>query len=332
MQTGLTERAVVLLNLGGPPTLGDIREFLFDLFMDREIIPIPIEGVVRRPLAGLLARLRARRVVARYGAIGGGSPLVKITARQAQALQETLSRDSGVTPVFSVMRYGHPSAAEVLGTLPSRPRRFIGLPLFPQYCRATTATAVKEFTRHLAVIHPQASFTSIDHFWDHPGFVGVMSRRIGAAIDKAAAASGVNPFVLFSAHGVPRRFVRDGDPYVEQIERHCDLLAARCKLQPGQWSLAYQSKIGPVEWVGPSSVDVVRDVARRGSQALVVVPVSFVSDHLETLHDLDIELKGTAKEAGIAVFERVACPNDDPDFIAVLAELVAANDPGFPPA
>ncbi|MFC1849572.1 ferrochelatase [candidate division CSSED10-310 bacterium] len=314
--------AVLLTNLGGPENLEAVESFLFDLFMDRDIIPIPLEGRLREPLARFLARRRYQKVRQRYQVIGQGSPLVKITNEQARALGESLRKSDLPVPVFSAMRYGHPQISKIIKRLPETLQDLIVIPLFPHYCKATTGTTIKCLQQ--AVQRHSRTFRTrvIEHFHEHPLFLEAMLETMRLGIQFLQDKIDELPFIVFCAHSVPLRFVKQGDPYIDHIEQNARRLASLLNLPEGQWQVAYQSQIGPIKWVGPRAEDVLERLGRDEQNGVLLVPISFVSDHLETLYDMDIVLREVAKKAGIRWFHRVECFNTRPVFITFLNHLV----------
>lgn len=307
--------AVVLFNLGGPDSQADVRPFLENLFSDPAIIGLP--GFLRRPLARLIARRRETSAQANYALMGGGSPLLGETWKQAGALQAALDSGPDETRVFVAMRYWRPlidqTAAEVAAWLPDR---IVLLPLYPQFSTTTTGSSLEAWTRsydgpgeiHAVCCYPQ------DEAW-----VEAQARLITAALTRA---EGVPIRVLFSAHGVPERVIRRrGDPYQAQIEAGCAAVAERAGLS--DWTICYQSRVGPMKWLGPSTPAALEKAARDGVGA-VVVPIAFVSEHIETLVELDIEYAELAHRLGVSPYLRVPALGTTPGFIGGLASAARA--------
>ncbi len=315
--------AVILFNLGGPDGPADVRPFLRNLFSDPAIIRLP--GLVRLPLAALIAWLRAGSSRRNYALMeGGGSPLLANTRAQAEAVTHCLADDrSHDFRAFVAMRYWPPRALEAArAAVQWGAEELVLLPLYPHYSTTTTQSSFDDWRQaqkragaalrvHAVCCYPQAA-----------GLVAAQARRLQEALTRARRKT-AQLHVLFSAHGLPRRVVEDGDPYPEQIGQNAAALAQACGLARNAWTLCYQSRVGPVEWIGPATPDEIRRAGARKT-GLVVCPISFVSEHIETLVELDIEYRALAEEAGVPVYERVPTPGCDPAFIGALAEQVRA--------
>ncbi|MEW6719860.1 MAG: ferrochelatase [Thermodesulfobacteriota bacterium] len=320
---GMTVRSVpltgvVLLNMGGPDALNAVRPFLFRLFSDRELIPLPAGAVTQPVFAYLVAALRARKVREYYREIGGGSPIGTLTENQRAALEKALRATGGNFRVYVGMRYWHPlSKHAALEMKDDGVTHAIALPLYPQYCRATTGSSLKDLRRWLHWAGCSFPVTEVRSYPEHPKYVAALaetvSRTIGG-IDREGM------FLLFSAHGVPQALIDGGDPYRAETEA---TVAAVMKSFPGiPHALSWQSRAGRAVWLSPDTVDEVTRLARERVRTLVVVPVSFVSDHIETLHELDIRLAAHAREMGIKSFLRAPALNDSPAFIDALKDIV----------
>jgi len=310
---------VVLLNMGGPWTLDHVKPFLRAVLGDRQVIRFP-GGALLHPLwARMITGLRAKRVRARYAEIGGGSPLLEHTRKQATALAARLD---GMR-VEVAMRYSEPSARTALELLAAAGcSEVIALSLYPQECAATTGSSLADLERALAGQAGASSLVVIRSFHDHPAYLRALAETVRdglAQLDEAARARAV---VLFSAHGVPEKLAAGGDPYVGQVRETVAGVVAELGDEIGEHRLAFQSRVGPVRWVGPHTDAVVEQLGQEGVEALLVVPISFVSDHIETLHELDIELAALAARAGIGQFARAPALNDRAGFIDALGSLV----------
>ncbi len=312
--------AVLLLNMGGPETAAGIRPFLFRLFSDPAIIGAP--APVRIPLAALLSTLRASRVRPRYAAIGGGSPIRHLTAEQGGALAARLGERGLNAACFTAFRYSPPFTAEAVeAALSWGAERMVALSLYPQYCSATTGTSLAQLERVLARRRfPRERLTLIRSFPDHPGYLAALAETVEERLLSLPAGERSRAVVLFSAHGVPQALVDGGDPYRDELERTVRGVMARLGGQPHR--LAFQSKLGPVKWLSPSLGESLRELAGQGAPPVVVVPVSFVSDHIETLHELDIEYAELARGLGFSRYLRAPALNARPAFISALADLV----------
>ncbi len=309
---------VVLFQLGGPDTLEAIEPFLFNLFSDPDIIDFPFARLGRKPLAKLISTARARKVQHHYAVIGGGSPIRRFTEQQARALEVTL-RDSGLDAhCFVAMRYWHPFTAEAVAQLrAAHCDEVVLLPLYPQYSSTTTGSSLNEWRRHF---DDDLRLCCVENFYRHDLYLAALVEKIEEALTRFPNPE--QPEIVFSAHSVPQSIIDKGDPYREQIEETVELL-----MQRGGWRnphrLCYQSKVGASKWLQPSLHTTLREVAQSGGREVCIVPVSFVSDHVETLGEIDHEARKEAAELGIERFEMTAGLNASPAFIAALADLVA---------
>jgi ferrochelatase len=316
---------VLLLNLGGPEKLEDVRPFLFNLFADPEIIRLP-SPLLQKPLAWLIATLRSKKSQANYKQIGGGSPLLKITEAQGAALQERLTAQGEAAQIYVGMRYWHPFTEEALEQIKGdRLQRLVILPLYPHFSISTSGSSfrvLEEIWKKDTSLR-QMEYTLIPSWYDHPGYVQAMADLILTELAKFANPDEVH--IFFSAHGVPQSYVDEaGDPYQSEIET-CTRLIMAALNRPNAHTLAYQSRVGPVEWLKPYTEDALMELGRQGVADLLVVPISFVSEHIETLQEIDIEYREIAEEAGIHNFQRVPALNTYPGFINALADLVVTS-------
>jgi ferrochelatase len=327
-----TERiAVVLFNLGGPDDLQAVEPFLVNLFSDREIIELPLGAALQPYMARLIAKMRGPSVRRNYERIGGGSPQLRITQAQAAALEERLNADVHGEPLYRVfisMRYSQPSAADALTRIAAAGiRRIVTLTLFPHYSKATTGSSRQEFDRTLAR-QPwrNAGFevTHIDAYPDDPTYIAAMAHAVERAFEQIPQERRNGTVVLFSAHGLPQKFIDQGDPYVEHIQATRYGILERLRLSNRE-VLAYQSRTGPVKWLGPGTEEVIEELGRDGVKDLLIVPLSFVSDHIETLYEVDLLFAETAKQAGITGYYRPEALNTHPLFIEALAGLVSRH-------
>ena len=323
----MTDRvAVVLFNLGGPDSPGSIRPFLFNLFND------PVIVRQRQPLRWVLARTisRRREPEARriYQRLGGRSPLLEQTRAQARALERALAEPA--FKVFVSMRYWHPMADETVAEVGRfAPSRIVLLPLYPQFSSSTTASSFRDWER-AAGGKTRAVTTRICCYPEEPGFVAAAA---GGIADILGAWDGAEPRILYSAHGVPKAFVEAGDPYQAQVERSVAAIRRALGRDDLEHVVCYQSRVGPLEWIGPYTD---REIERAGKERkpVVVAPVAFVSEHTETLVELDEEYRNLATESGVPVYRRAPTVGTHPAFIEGLATLVrraAASPQGVLP-
>jgi ferrochelatase len=297
------------MNMGGPDSEAAVAPFLTNLFLDPEILPLPLPGLLRGIVARKIAARRAPKVIPRYRMLGGKSPQLELTQRQA-----------GRWRVLVAMRYWHPFTAEALEEAAAlSPARLIALSLYPHYSRAVGGSSIGELNRLLRQ-RPLACPTQyVDHFFRHPLFLRAHADRIAAALGQFAG-GGRDAFVLFSAHNLPEKLIRRGDPYLEQVNATVDGLLPAIGGRP--WRLAFQSRSGPVKWLAPEVAETLRSLAAEGRRQILMVPLSFVSDQIETLHEIDIVYTAEARAAGVE-FRRTPAFNDAPDFIALLAALAS---------
>lgn len=309
--------AVVLFNLGGPDGPEAVRPFLFNLFNDPAIIGLP--SPLRWLVAGLISRRRAPVARAIYDRIGGRSPLLELTHQQADALK---SQVGGAVEAFIAMRYWHPMTAEAVAAVKRwGPDRIVLLPLYPQFSTTTTGSSLAAWNKAARNAGLDVPTTTVCCYPTQPGLIAAQARLIAAALPEAAAKG--RPRVLFSAHGLPKKVIAAGDPYQWQVERSAAAVVAALGNKDLDWAICYQSRVGPLEWIGPSTEQEIRRAGGDGVP-VIVVPIAFVSEHSETLVELDMEYRELAHAAGVPAFIRVAAVGTAPEFIAGLAGLVRA--------
>lgn len=313
--------AIVLMNLGGPSTLDDVRPFLRNLFSDPMIIELP-GGRLTQPLfARLISTLRAPKVRRYYEQIGGGSPLLRLTRAQAVGLARELEgRGIGHPRIVIAMRYTAPdSDAAIRALAEAGERRLIALPLYPHECVATTGSSLAALEAARDRLAPGMEIVPVRGYHLDEGYVEAVVERIRETFASLEERERGEALILFSAHGVPESLPRRGDPYVAQIRETVAEVVHRLAL-PNEHRLAFQSRTGPVRWVGPGTEETIEELA--GHPCVVVVPIAFVSDHIETLYEIDILFRGTAERAGIGKFVRVGSLNDSARFARALADIV----------
>nr|WP_298690690.1 ferrochelatase [uncultured Dongia sp.] len=321
--------AIVLFNLGGPDRPAAVKPFLFNLFNDRNIIDLP--NPFRWALAKLIAHRRGPVATHVYDQIGGGSPILPNTQAQATALEAALP-DIGEVKTFIAMRYWHPFTEDTVRAVKDwAPDEIVLLPLYPQFSTTTTASSLRVWETTARKIGLKARQHALCCYPDEPGFVTALSEITRQAIGRAEAeVPGKVPAIIFSAHGLPQKIVDKGDPYVAQVETTVGAAVKQLALDPAQWVIAYQSRVGPLKWVGPSTDEMITVYAKEG-RPIVIVPVAFVSEHSETLVELDIEYRHLATSNGAAAFVRAPTVATHPAFIEGLARLsrqaLAQNGP-----
>jgi ferrochelatase len=317
---------VVLFQLGGPDTLAAIEPFLFNLFCDPDIIDFPFARIGRKPLAKLISATRARKVQHHYATIGGGSPIRRFTERQARALETELSNHSLDARCFVAMRYWHPFTHEAIAELEAAQcDEVVLLPLYPQYSSTTTGSSLNEWQR---LFGKDVPVHNVGAFYRHPIYLDAVVEKVDEALSRFPRSE--RPEIVFSAHSVPVSVIAKGDPYQRQIEETVQLLMQR-GAWPNRHRLCYQSKVGASKWLQPSLHRTLHDLAKEKVQEVCIVPVAFVSDHVETLGEIDHEAREEARRLGITRFEMSAGLNDSPKFISALGQLVleAMGDPAY---
>lgn len=313
----MSRTAVVIFNLGGPDGPDAVRPFLFNLFNDPAILRMP--GPFRWLLAKLISTRRAPVAREIYGKIGGRSPILEQTEAQRDALQAALDT-GGDSRVFIAMRYWHPFADECAAEVAAyRPDRIVLLPLYPQFSTTTTGSFQRVWRAAARKAGLNARTTEICCYPTEPGFIASMAEATAQAIERASGFG--TPRVLFSAHGLPKKIVAAGDPYQAQVEATVAAIRARLTGRNFESTVCYQSRVGPVEWLKPYTDAEIREAAKAG-KPIVVVPVAFVSEHSETLVELDIEYREMALAAGTPCYERVATVGAATGYIDGLARLV----------
>jgi ferrochelatase len=308
--------AVVLFNLGGPDGPKAVRPFLKNLFSDPAIIPAP--GLLRLGLAELISRVREKSAIANYAVMGGGSPLNAETRAQADALQAKLRKlkPSDEVRVFAAMRYWNPLTEAAAGQVAQyRPDEVVLLPLYPQFSTTTTASSLAAW--HGCYAGPGRSHT-VCCYPDQDAIAEAHAALIQHAWEAAGSPSKVR--LLFSAHGIPQRTSDAGDPYRWQVERTCAAVAARLP-RPWDWRICYQSRVGPMKWIGPSTIEEIQRAAADGV-GVIIDPIAFVSEHVETLVELDRDYAELARKIGVSPYIRVPALGVQPRFIEGLAALV----------
>ena len=319
------KRAVVLFNLGGPDRPEAVKPFLFNLFRDPAIIQLP--AIARYPLATLISVTREKLARANYAIMGGGSPLLPETVAQAEALEAELSRRTpGVeTRVFISMRYWNPRADETARQVAAfGPDEVVLLPLYPQFSTTTTGSSVKDW---LGAYKGPGRTRLVCCYPDAEGLVAAYANGIRQTWESAGRPANVR--LLFSAHGLPQKVIDGGDPYEAQVRATAEAVAARLP-EFADWRVSFQSRVGRLKWLEPSTEDEVRTAAADGT-GLLICPIAFVSEHVETLVELDHEYAELARELGIATYLRSPTPRTDEHFIAALAEAVEAGGSGVRP-
>ncbi|PLX96151.1 MAG: ferrochelatase [Desulfuromonas sp.] len=307
--------ALILLNMGGPDSLEAVEPFLYNLFSDRELIQLPAGALLQKPFAKLISHFRAKRVVENYRTIGGKSPLLEWTQKQAAGIAGRLEH----AQPYVIMRYWHPFAETVLQEIKQAGiERAVVLSMYPHYTGATTGSSVNDFKRAAAKIHPGLDYQIIEEWYDWPAYLDALATRIREGLAEGAEDQTLR--ILFSAHALPQKFIDRGDPYRKHVMATVEGVMKRVGDYP--WEVAFQSRSGPVKWMEPGTEEMIGKLAKEGCKSLLIVPISFVSDHIETLEEIDVEYRDLALEHGISNFRRAPSLNDHGDFLQALADLV----------
>ncbi|HEX4075819.1 MAG TPA: ferrochelatase [Candidatus Acidoferrales bacterium] len=307
--------AVVLFQLGGPDSQEAVEPFLFNLFSDPDIINFPGSFLARKPLAKLISSTRSKSVRVKYAEIGGASPIRRLTEQQGRALEAAL-RTVIPARVIVAMRYWHPNTIEAISQLDAGPfDELVLLPLYPHYSFATTGSSLKEWNRYYK---PKVPVHLIDHFFDHPDYLTGVVERTNSVLRQLPRPDDVH--LVFSAHGLPMALVESGDPYPQHIEATVKLV---CELGawPNPHTLCFQSRVGPQKWLQPPLTGTIERLAREGVRRMLVIPISFLTEHIETLHEINIEAREQAESLGIRDFHMMPALNDSPLLIRALADL-----------
>jgi protoporphyrin/coproporphyrin ferrochelatase len=310
---------VVLFQLGGPDSLQAIEPFLYNLFCDPDIIDFPFARIARQPLAKLISTTRAKKVAHHYAEIGGKSPILEFTRRQAVALESALRAEFDARVVIA-MRYWHPLTEAAIAELERfAPEQVVLLPLYPQFSKTTTQSSVNEWNRQFHTNGWRPRVHLVREFYQNTDYIDSVVAAVNACLADYEHTADLD--MVFSAHSVPMSVIQAGDPYQQQIEHTVDLVWKQGNW-PARMHICYQSKVGASKWLQPSMHATVKSLAAAGSKHILVVPISFVSDHVETLHEIDIEHREQARELGIEDYRMMPGLNDNPQFIQALAKLV----------
>ena len=313
----MVKRAVILFNLGGPDKPSSIQPFLFNLFNDAAIINIP--NPFRWLLAKIISKRRAPIAEKIYAEIGGGSPLLELTQKQAMALEIKLNENKKInSKVFIAMRYWHPMVLATATLVKNfDPDEIILLPLYPQFSTTTTGSSFKAWNSVVKKISLDKPTKEICCYPTDKNLVAAQADLL----KKESSKTKQNIRILFSAHGLPKKIIQKGDPYQWQIEQTARAIAVKAGLDEKKWFICYQSRVGPLEWIGPSLDEEIKK-ASEDNVGIIVLPIAFVSEHSETLVELDIEYRNMAKDMGIPYYGRVPAIGIHPDFIVGLEALV----------
>jgi protoporphyrin/coproporphyrin ferrochelatase len=316
---------IVLFQLGGPDSLDTVEPFLRNLFLDPDIIPMGPLGFLRGPLARYIAKKRSVPVRGRYAMIGRRSPIALLTERQRAKLAIALSPH--IDPVVTTaMRYWKPFTADAVAAIKAASPldHLVLLPLYPQYSHATTLSSLKEWNRIYGKPAGAPSELTVESFHDHPLYIRALVEKIGVCLRQFPDSSRIH--LLFSAHGIPLSLVEKGDPYPKHIAETVRLVNEQGSKRYPTWPrteiLCYQSRVGPMKWLQPPFLETMERLGQEGIKEMLVVPISFVTEHIETLHEINIDGRIDAKKFGIERFRMMPAVGDSPTFIAALKDVV----------
>ncbi len=315
---------ILLLNLGGPDSLQAVKPFLYNLFSDPDIIRLPFSKLLQKPLAWIISTARERMACDAYGQMGGRSPILPLTEDQAKALQVQL-KDNGLDyPVYIGMRYWHPFIEEAVDLMiQDGIEDLIILPLFPQYSLTTTGSSMNELERCFQQKNAQIPYKLIESYHNYPDYLAALGATISEAIaENPWGCSTESISIVFSAHSLPKKFAEEtGDVYPQQIQETASLLMA-AHFPNNPWRLCFQSKIGKIPWLQPYTEDMIDTLSEEGVDNILLVPISFVSEHIETLYEIDLLYIPQAKALQMQYVSRSKALNSHPHYIKALTKLV----------
>ena len=326
------KKAIILFNLGGPDKIENVEPFLFNLFNDPAILNLPT--FLRYPLAKLISNRRAPVAKKIYEELGGASPILKLTKEQSDALEKKINQDQKIDEYkcFIVMRCWHPRAEQVIKEVQFfNPEEVILMPLYPQYSAATSGSSIKEWKDVCKKNQYKVKTSTICCYPTDQNFVKAHTKEILKKIKDLK-----NFKLIFSAHGLPEKNIKKGDPYQWQVEQSVKKIVEELNIENLDWILSYQSRVGPLKWIGPSTEDIIIKNSKIGKH-IVLVPIAFVSEHSETLVELDIEYKELADANGCKNYTRVPALGTNEDFIKTMSDLIIKkneyefNDGLYPP-
>lgn len=312
----MPKTAIVLLNLGGPDSLDAVQPFLENLFNDPDIFSLPFQ----RSLAKIISKSRAPKVIEEYKLIGGKSPIGEWTELQRKMLEDKLKKVDSNIDVHIAMRYWHPLTKETATKISENNyQKIILLPLYPHYSISTTGSSFNEWNRVFKKNNEEVIF--VNDYYEHPKYLQSINERIDEAILKFPEEVRKDIQLVFSAHGTPVSYVEKGDPYSEQIKKSVEAIM-KLRNNSNEYHLCFQSKVGPMKWLEPSTANTIKNLASNGKKNLLIIPISFVSDHIETLYELDIQYRKVAEESGIRNYIVMQGLNDSELFIDALFDIV----------
>lgn len=320
MKNGKT--GVILLNMGGPNSKDDVLPYLMNIFRDPGIIDLPLGFLVRPWLSKIIAQKRAPVSIKRYNSIGGKTPLNEITAAQAQLIEKLLEERGVSASVTTGMRYWNPFSEEAIEQLDAEGvEKVVALSMYPQYCKATSHSSLKEVKKLWKRRYSDLDLLEVKSWHDLPEYIEFLSSRIVEAFQQPSQFSSSESAVIFAAHSIPLKLADSGDPYKKMIEETYQMVVSKL---PDHYNchLGWQSAFGPAKWLKPVTDTIVEKLASEGVRRLIVAPLGFAAENIETLWDMDIDLKRISEEAGIVEFKRISCPNVDEGVMSGLTRLI----------
>ncbi len=316
---------IVLLNMGGPRTNADVKAFLKRVFSDSILMRMPFAKILQPIFAALIVNRRAKVTEERYQLIGGGSPLFDSTQKQAESLRKELRRRERSFDVTFSFNYSEPLPADTIKELKEKGKKYLfPLSLYPHYSLATTGSNIFYLKKEAKEKYPELQFLDPPTYYLHPKYIQAFAQRIREAVPTGETLDAY--YLLFSAHGLPLYFLTEGDPYPFQIAQTTAAVLTKLNRQHG-WNLCYQSAVGPLQWLKPSTDDMILTLAKKGIRKLMVVPIAFVTDHIETICEIDIEYRKLAQDLGITDFRMSKALETHPAFIEALADSVEDSFP-----
>jgi len=315
--------AIVLLNMGGPHSQSEVAPFLHRLFTDKDLIPLPFHKI----LGPWIAKRRTPSIKNQYALIGGGSPIKMWTEKQGDALVKLLDKTNPETAPhkpYIAFRYAPPLSDETVKQMKEDGiERAVAFSLYPQYSCSTTGSSLNELHKELKRSDPEGSikWSVLDRWPTHPGLVSVFAKKIREKLAEYPATERKDVVVCFSAHSLPMTVVNRGDTYPQEVAATVQGVMKHLEFS-NPYRLIWQSQVGPQPWLGPKTEETIRGYGQQGKKNLLIVPIAFVSDHIETLFEVDLEYGELAEKVGITGFKRAESLNDDPDFVQAMGDLV----------
>ncbi len=317
---------VVFLQMGGAKNKEEVKTFLINLFSDPEIIRLPIFlKPFQKLLAQIITKTRIKGTIKMYDEIGGGSPILEITQSFSKKVEQNLIEKGYNVETFIIMRYSQPRAKDTIEKIEkAKCKKIVLFTLYPHYSNATTGSSIKDFFKHINGRLKELEIIQIREWGLEDTYINWWVSQLKATIEKIPAKQRKETHILFSAHSLPKKYVEKGDPYLKQIQTSYQRVTDKIKKEYPEikTSLSFQSKVGPVEWLKPYTEEKIKEIAKQNPKHLIIVPFGFVSDHLETIYEIDVYYKNISKESGIPNFYRIKTPNDNPTFVEGISKII----------